>query len=263
MRSDCGTQFSNEFQKFSKEYDFSHATSSPKYYQSNVGVEAAVKSAKSILKKSNDFNLGLLAYRTTPLENGYSPAELMISRKIRSRLPNHPDNLGTFRHHHKITPKEKERKDRQENDYNKRHRVTKLSKLKINDRVWIIDMRIYGKILKPDKNPNFCIIQFEKCNMIRRNRSHLVPAPYREYVDASHKKNVNFLPYDVDDNNPSNRPNIVEHPQAQEPLQGDDNVQVQRNDRIVQNVQHDQNLNAQDELRRSTRTIKQSERLNL
>lgn len=67
--SDCGTQFASEFRKFALEYDFKHITSSPKYSQSNGAAEAAVKVAKSIIKKcKDDVNLGLLAYRTTPLE---------------------------------------------------------------------------------------------------------------------------------------------------------------------------------------------------
>lgn len=84
----------SEFRRFAGEYDFEHITSSPKYSQSNEAAEAAVKIAKNILKNvkmiyilcKDDIHLGLLAYRTTPLENGYTPAELLFSRKIRSRI---------------------------------------------------------------------------------------------------------------------------------------------------------------------------------
>jgi len=48
--SDNGTQFSSdEFQEFSRHWNFRHITSSPKYPQTNGKVEAAVKSAKTIL----------------------------------------------------------------------------------------------------------------------------------------------------------------------------------------------------------------------
>lgn len=60
VRSDCETQFSTEFKKFANEYEFRHVTSSPKFSQSNGAAEAAVKIAKSILKKSKDTYLGLL-----------------------------------------------------------------------------------------------------------------------------------------------------------------------------------------------------------
>ncbi|XP_011859446.1 PREDICTED: uncharacterized protein K02A2.6-like, partial [Vollenhovia emeryi] len=69
VRSDCGTQFSSAFKRFANGYDFKHITSSPKFSQSNGAAEAAVKIAKNIIKKCDDVNLGLLSYRTTPLEN--------------------------------------------------------------------------------------------------------------------------------------------------------------------------------------------------
>ena len=51
--SDNGSQFSSdEFRGFSRQWNFKHNTSSPKYPQSNGKVEAAVKSAKTSLKKS-------------------------------------------------------------------------------------------------------------------------------------------------------------------------------------------------------------------
>lgn len=111
VRSDCGTQFASGFCNFAKDYDFEHVTSSSKYSQSNGEADAAVKTAKSILKKcKNDINLGLLAYRTTPLENGFTPAELMFSRKIRSRLPTLPKKLDSFKEH-KIVKKHKRTKN--------------------------------------------------------------------------------------------------------------------------------------------------------
>ncbi|UYV61427.1 hypothetical protein LAZ67_1004797 [Cordylochernes scorpioides] len=47
-----------------------------------------------ILKKNQDPSLGLLEYRSTPLENGYSPAELLMGRKLRTTLPIAPENLN-------------------------------------------------------------------------------------------------------------------------------------------------------------------------
>ncbi|UYV82464.1 K02A2.6-like [Cordylochernes scorpioides] len=54
---------------------------------------SVVKIAKFILKKNQDPSLGLLEYRSTPLENGYSPAELLMGRKLRTTLPIAPENL--------------------------------------------------------------------------------------------------------------------------------------------------------------------------
>ncbi|UYV72541.1 K02A2.6-like [Cordylochernes scorpioides] len=82
-----------EYQKL-LQYGFTHVTSSPRFPQSNEMAEAGVKIAKLILKKNQDPSLGLLEYRSTPLENGYSPAELLMGRKLRTTLPIAPENLN-------------------------------------------------------------------------------------------------------------------------------------------------------------------------
>ena len=86
--SDNGPQYSAlAFEEFAKEYGFSHTTSSPKYPQANGTAERAVKTVKRILLKNQDPYLAMLTYRATPLENGYSPAELLMGRKLRTTLP--------------------------------------------------------------------------------------------------------------------------------------------------------------------------------
>ncbi|XP_045898998.1 uncharacterized protein LOC123966985, partial [Micropterus dolomieu] len=54
------------------------------HFQSNGEAERAVRTIKSLLKKSSDAYLALMAYRAAPLANGYSPTELLMGRKIRS-----------------------------------------------------------------------------------------------------------------------------------------------------------------------------------
>ncbi|UYV69971.1 K02A2.6-like, partial [Cordylochernes scorpioides] len=94
--SDNGTQFgaAREFANFARQYGFTHVTLSPRFPQSNGMAEAGVKIAKLILKKNQDPSPGLLEYRSTPLENGYSPAELLMGRKLRTTLPIAPENLN-------------------------------------------------------------------------------------------------------------------------------------------------------------------------
>ncbi|UYV64942.1 K02A2.6-like, partial [Cordylochernes scorpioides] len=91
MRSDNGPQFQkvlgSEFTKFSKEWSFKHITSSPKFPQSNGFIEAIIKNIKQSFKKEEDCYLTLQAYRTMPLESGYSPAELLMGRRLRTSVP--------------------------------------------------------------------------------------------------------------------------------------------------------------------------------
>lgn len=86
--TDNGPQFSGRlFESFAALYGFMHVTSSPKFPQSNGEAEHAVKTVKAILKKASDPYLALLAYRATPLQNGHSPAQLLIGRRLRTTEP--------------------------------------------------------------------------------------------------------------------------------------------------------------------------------
>uniref|UniRef100_A0A1A8FRD6 Integrase catalytic domain-containing protein n=1 Tax=Nothobranchius korthausae TaxID=1143690 RepID=A0A1A8FRD6_9TELE len=80
-----------EWQNFDREYGFHHVTSSPQHPQANGKAEKGVHIIKQLLKKATDSNsdpyLALLSYRTAPLDCGLSPAELLMSRKLRTTLP--------------------------------------------------------------------------------------------------------------------------------------------------------------------------------
>ena len=78
---------SAEFAKFG----FIHITSSPKYPQSNGEAERMVQETKNLLTR--DSYEALLAYRATPLENGFSPAELCMARRLCTTLPTTPSKV--------------------------------------------------------------------------------------------------------------------------------------------------------------------------
>lgn len=86
--SDNGPQFaSHAFQNFAKEFGFTHTTSSPRYPQANGEAERAVQTVKNLLRKATDPYVALLLYRATPLQNGFAPSELLMGRKLNTKLP--------------------------------------------------------------------------------------------------------------------------------------------------------------------------------
>ncbi|XP_064468653.1 uncharacterized protein K02A2.6-like [Ornithodoros turicata] len=90
--SDNGPQFtSKQFQAFAEKCDFKHITSSLHFPRSNGLAEKGAQELKRILKKTSeaneDFWLGLLSYRSAPLDDCRSPSELLMGCRIMSRLP--------------------------------------------------------------------------------------------------------------------------------------------------------------------------------
>ncbi|UYV77512.1 K02A2.6-like [Cordylochernes scorpioides] len=151
--SDNGTQFgaAREFANFARQYGFTHVTSSPRFPQSNGMEEAGVKIAKLILKKNQDPSLGLLEYRSTLLENGYSPAELLMGR---------PEKKGG--------EKRKDMKSR----YDRRCGATDMEELFKGDTVWITDMRIWGIVKQKASTPRSYMVD-TPVGSVRRDRFHL------------------------------------------------------------------------------------------
>ncbi|XP_064470023.1 uncharacterized protein K02A2.6-like [Ornithodoros turicata] len=94
IRWDNGPQFaSHDFKRFLSKRDIRHVTSSPYYSQGNGQAERTVQTAKMLLAKSPNVHQALLAHRSTPGQCGYSPAELLMGRKIKSTVQTTPDNL--------------------------------------------------------------------------------------------------------------------------------------------------------------------------
>jgi hypothetical protein len=89
---------SYKLQEFAKEWDFQIVTSSPRYPQSNGQTEKFVGTIKSLFRKAKhehkDPLMSLLVYRNTPISGlPYSPAQLLMSRALKDRLPRTPDML--------------------------------------------------------------------------------------------------------------------------------------------------------------------------
>ena len=77
---------------FASKWEFELVTSSPHYPKSNALVERNVQTVKQLLRKADeskqDAFLTLLEFRNSPTSGtDESPAELLMSRKLRRRLP--------------------------------------------------------------------------------------------------------------------------------------------------------------------------------
>ncbi|KAG5890837.1 hypothetical protein JTB14_016215 [Gonioctena quinquepunctata] len=144
-----------------------------------MDVKAAVKTAKNLIKKNDDIYLALLSYRTTPLECGLSPSELLYGRKLRTPLPVLPSRLNeNINSNFSYTKKEGIAKDKAAKQFDKRHRTRKLSDLAIGDYVWVTDLRVYGKVIKILDEPRSYLMESINSGVYHRNRWHLVTAPY-------------------------------------------------------------------------------------
>lgn len=86
------------FKRFAKELNMQIIYSSPHHHQSNGRAEKGVAIAKSMIKKAAeeraDFREALMEYRNTKIASmGYSPAQLLFSRKLRTVLPASVEDL--------------------------------------------------------------------------------------------------------------------------------------------------------------------------
>ncbi|KAK7106117.1 hypothetical protein V1264_017410 [Littorina saxatilis] len=176
--SDNGPQFSsNEFTSFAASYGFTHVTSSPKYPQSNGEAERAVQTVKLLLKKNKDPYLALLMYRSTPLQNGLSPSQLLMGRKLKTLVPVLPNTLKPQTpDHDSVKAKETASKEKQRQTFDRRHAAKDLPSLQPGDSVWVRDMKRSGEVVAKATSPRSYIIRTEK-GTIRRNRSAMVSTP--------------------------------------------------------------------------------------
>ena len=180
--TDNGRQFtSSEFKAFSQQWQFRHTTSSPYFSQSNGEAERAVREAKKILSQKDPM-LALLVHRATPTApTGVSPAELLMSRPLRTTLPTLPENLNP-RPINKDFVAAHDARSKQSNKfyYDRRHGASSLPKLHPGDIVlqklphdkhWNNPARVIDQC-----NPRSYIVETSSGSVYRRNRWHLKPS---------------------------------------------------------------------------------------
>jgi hypothetical protein len=146
LLTDNGPPFSSlAFRQFAKAWGFRHDTSSPRYPQSNGMAERYVQTVKRMLEKSNDPYEALMNYRATPNQTtGKSPAQLLFSRRLRTRLAACDRLLAPEMQ----TVNESAKRQKMADDFDRRHRSRALPELRLTDKVYIEDLRCYGTISK-------------------------------------------------------------------------------------------------------------------
>ena len=175
--SDNGPQFSSQqYAEFAKAYQFRHTTSSPYFPQSNGEAERAVGTVKSLLKKSSDPYLALLAYRSTPLQNGYSPSELLMCRTLRTTIPSsHKQRTPKIPDIGFLRKREEQLRARQKENFDSHHGVRDLPPLSEGTTVWIRDRESEGSVREEVAPRSYEVITTE--GVYRRNRRDLIEMP--------------------------------------------------------------------------------------
>ena len=84
-----------------------------------------------------------MAYRATPLESGLSPAELLMGRKIRTKILTSPNNLKpSWPYLEQFREKDASLKGRQRRDFDRRHSAKTLLDLLPGGRVWLLTKKL-------------------------------------------------------------------------------------------------------------------------
>ena len=167
---------SQAFIEFTKDWGITLTTSSPTFPQSNGQSERAVQTMKRILKKADDESkdpyLALLEYRNTPISGtSFSPAQMLMSRMLRSKLPNNPKLLQPAI----VDPLPELDQRQQKYKYHHDKSAKELSELSPGDVVRIQRNKRWEPALVVDKHqhPRSYIVDYQGQHL-RRNRKHLL-----------------------------------------------------------------------------------------
>ncbi len=167
---------SQEFREFAERWEFRKVNSSPRYPKSNGLAENGVKIVKRLLKKAADQGsdpyLAVLAYRDSPVEGSdRSPAELLMGRKLRTRVPNVQFSGRNIVRRYPSSARKCEVGKR-------------LPPLCEGDVVRVRGDKDWAEkavVMNPALEPNSWWVQTESGKRLRRNRQHLQSSPRETY----------------------------------------------------------------------------------
>jgi RNase H-like domain found in reverse transcriptase/Reverse transcriptase (RNA-dependent DNA polymerase)/Integrase zinc binding domain/Retroviral aspartyl protease len=169
-----------QIQNFAATWGFEIVTSSPNFAQSNGQAERAIQTVKNLFRKAheshNDLHVALLNYRATPLTDmEQSPAELLFSRQLRTKLPLPVGKLvpkADMDHRPQLV--ERQNKYKKSHDSNRHARD--LPPLKPGDvvRVKHNGQLVKGEVVNKHEAPRSYIVKTTEGSTLRRNRRHLI-----------------------------------------------------------------------------------------
>jgi len=223
---------SAKFRDFANSWSFEVITSSPNYPKGNGLAEKGVDIAKSMLKKSSftktDIELYLLYYRNTPIAGvGYSPAQMLQSRELRTKLV----WVDSKNFKPKIVYPEKNNikyKEQQKQWYDRGSKS--VSDFSEKQKIWCQDKFskewFEAEIVKKLKQPRSYLVKMNnKSELVRRNSQFLKPRGSFKY-DTS------------EDNNQSNKCSEERMNYDDLRFQGsnivNDEVNIQKNDNDIE-----------------------------
>ena len=139
-----------------------------------------MQTIKFLLEKNDDPHMALLLYRSTPLHNGNSPAELLMGRKLRTTVPIIPEQLKpklpdlTAIQDTEQRARNTINRNKIKQDHDTLHRARSVSLLSPGSKVWVPDQRQYGTIVG-SPSPRSVLLGIETpFRQIRRNRRSVI-----------------------------------------------------------------------------------------
>lgn len=125
--------------------------------------------------------------RSTPGITGKSPAEILMGRRLRTKLPMvpgqlHPTNLSQA----ELIRRDHRARDKQRQGFNKRHGTKALRTLHIGDRVWVTDMKAKAEVVAPARRPRSYEVQTSSGVTLVRNRTSLRFLPRQQETGGSY-----------------------------------------------------------------------------
>ncbi|XP_046812674.1 uncharacterized protein K02A2.6-like [Lucilia cuprina] len=252
--SDNGPPFSSScFKTFCNDWGIEFVTSSPYLARSNGLAERTIQTVKNILYKcqysGSDPYIAFLQYRTTPKNNLPSPSEILMSRKLRTKMPTHSDDLKPKILDSKNLEKHlRKREDKSSKYYNKGS--VDLKPVEIGEKIYfkknLDSLWFPGKIIAKCKEPRSFLIRDENGINYRRNRQHILKITTKKpnnFVTDSYKQKNNsdesYIYHYTQNSNNENVNNTNDNENVS--ISNNENIQINDNENLETNIRSNQN----------------------